>query len=102
MSRSPRCLASFCSCLLYFSQRRDLERLTPGWSASPAIRRPILAASEALLDRAETELEAVLGTEYAGAERRADPGGQAVAEPTLVAPPVAGDAGPADRRRRSG
>ena len=25
---------------LYFSQRRDLERLTLGWSASPAIRRP--------------------------------------------------------------
>ena len=46
-----------------------------------------MAASEALLDRSETELEELLGTEYRGpsAER---PGEQAVAEPTLVAPPA--------------
>jgi hypothetical protein len=58
---------------LYFSQRRDVQRLR-AWMERDAEHVPAdLAASEALLDRAETELEELLGE-------------PAVAEPTEVAP----------------
>ena len=54
---------------LYFSQRRDLQRLHAWMEREPGHPQADIGASEALLDRAETELEALLGTEQA-AERR--------------------------------
>src|SRR6266576_1393664 len=65
--------------LLYFSQRRDLERLHAWMEGDPGHPASDVAASEALLDRAEADLEEILGT--------AGPGGGAEPEPTLVAPP---------------
>lgn len=79
-------LAAVVGCLfllaLYLSQRRDLMRLQ-AWMAV-ASDHPVedLARSEALLDRAEAELEEILGVEAP----------QATAEPTVVAPPTAGPA----------
>jgi hypothetical protein len=61
--------------VLYLSQRRDLERLRAWMEAAPEHPGEDLARSEALLDRAEAELEEILGVEAA------------TAEPTLVAPP---------------
>ncbi len=75
--------------VLYFSQRRDLQRLSAWMDQEPGHPAADLRASETLLDRAEAELEAVLGTEgeaIAAAEAVDHP---AVPEPTLVAPPQA-------------
>ena len=61
---------------LYLSQRRDLERLRAWMEREPGHPAADLAASEALLDRAEAELEAVLGAKPAR-RARPDAGGQA-------------------------
>jgi len=66
---------------LYLSQRRDLLRLQAWMQAVPAHPGEDLARSEALLDRAEAELEEILGVE-------------ATAEPTVVAPPMPAQATP--------
>jgi hypothetical protein len=58
---------------LYASQRRDLRRLSAWMERDPGHAAADLRASEALLDRAEAELEALLGTE---------------AEPTAAPPPA--------------
>ena len=50
---------------LYFSQRRDLQRLQAWMEREPGHPQADIAASEALLDRAETELEALFGPERA-------------------------------------
>jgi hypothetical protein len=63
--------------VLYLSQRRDLMRLHAWMAEAPDHPVEDLARSEALLDRAEAELEEILGVE-APAE---------VLEPTVVAPP---------------
>jgi hypothetical protein len=47
---------------LYLSQRRDVRRLRAGRVREPEHPAADLAASEALLDRAETDLEELLGT----------------------------------------
>jgi hypothetical protein len=68
---------------LYFSQRRDLERLQAWMEREPGHPQADIAASEALLDRAETELEALFGPERA-------PGGEVgevVTAVTAGAPP---------------
>jgi hypothetical protein len=72
---------------LYFSQRRDLARLHAWMDREPRHPAADLAASEGLLDRAETELEAVFGP-------KPQAGGQ-VAAPTLVEPPASGPPAPA-------
>ena len=46
---------------LYISQRRDVERLRAWMDSEPDHPKADLAASEALLDRAEAELEELLG-----------------------------------------
>lgn len=69
--------------LLYFSQRRDLERLRAWMEGDPGHPASDLAASEALLDRAEADLEEILGTAGPGG-----PAGGAEPEPTVVAPPT--------------
>jgi hypothetical protein len=80
---------------LYFSQRRDLERLHAWMERQPSHPAADLAASEGLLDRAETELEAAFGPKQEAAPSDAGVKGQATAEPTLVAPPgPAGAGGP--------
>ncbi|HXF00684.1 MAG TPA: LytR C-terminal domain-containing protein [Solirubrobacterales bacterium] len=94
-------LAAALACVLllplYFSQRRDLLRLHAWMEREPGHPAADMAASEALLDRAETELEQFLGTEYqAPSADQADE--QAVAEPTLVAPPVPAPAGSGPQR----
>jgi hypothetical protein len=71
--------------VLYFSQRRDLQRLSAWMEREPGHPATDLRASEALLDRAEAELETVLGTD--GEVVATDQEG--VSEPTLVAPPEA-------------
>ena len=48
---------------LYLSQRRDLQRLQAWMEREPGHPQADIAASEALLDRAETELEALFGPE---------------------------------------
>ena len=54
---------------LYLSQRRDVERLRAWMDREPEHPVADIAASEALLDRAETELEELVGPrEPAGAE----------------------------------
>jgi LytR cell envelope-related transcriptional attenuator len=83
-------LAAALACVLllplYFSQRRDLERLHLWSEREPGHPQADIAASEALLDRAETELEALLVPKpQAPSDELAR--GQAVAEPTVVAPP---------------
>jgi hypothetical protein len=65
--------------VLYLSQRRDLMRLRAWMALAPDHPAEDLARSEALLDRAETELEEVLGVEAPA---------EATPEPTLVAPPT--------------
>jgi LytR cell envelope-related transcriptional attenuator len=72
---------------LYFSQRRDLQRLYAWMEREPDHPRADVAASEALLDRAETELEALFAPERAAPSGERT-GEEAVAEPTLVAPPA--------------
>jgi hypothetical protein len=70
---------------LYFSQRRDLERLHAWMEREPGHPQADIAASEALLDRAETELEALFAPEPQPPTGE-QAGEQAVAEPTVVAP----------------
>jgi hypothetical protein len=75
---SAAALAAFALLLpLYLSQRRDVRRLREWMEREPEHPKADLAASEALLDRAEAELEAALG-----------PGGgkAAAVEPTEVKP----------------
>ena len=71
---------------LYFSQRRDLQRLHAWMEREPGHPQADIAASEALLDRAETELEALFGPEprRRAVSRRAS---RRSREPTAVAPP---------------
>ncbi len=69
--------------VLYLSQRRDLMRLQAWMQSAPTHPAEDLARSEALLDRAEAELEEILGVEA--------PAGS-TAEQTVVAPP--GEAAP--------
>jgi hypothetical protein len=80
--------------VLYFSQRRDLERLRIWMERDPSHPATDLSASEALLDRAEADLETVLGT---GVQDDAwDTGVQPPAsEPTLVSPPTPATPAPA-------
>jgi hypothetical protein len=53
---------------LYLSQRRDVERLRDWMEREPDHPASDIAASEALLDRAEAELEELLGESPAAAE----------------------------------
>ena len=79
--------------VLYASQRRDLERLTTWMEREPVHPAADLGASEALLDRAEAELEALLGP--GDRDEAWEIGDQAPAsEPTLVAPPTPAPATP--------
>ena len=85
---------------LYLSQRRDLQRLWVWMEREPSHPTGDLAASEALLDRAEAELEAM----FAGQSGAAVPEtseGAAGGEPTAVRPapvtPVPGSPPPAQR-----
>jgi hypothetical protein len=79
-------LAAVVGCLflltLYLSQRRDLMRLQAWMAEAPNHPAEDLARSEALLDRAEAELEEILGVEVPA---------EATAEPTVVAPPTPAD-----------
>jgi hypothetical protein len=67
---------------LYLSQRRDLERLRAWMEVTPDHPEEDLARSETLLDRAEAELEEILGVEAPPA---------ASTEATAVAPPSRAD-----------
>jgi LytR cell envelope-related transcriptional attenuator len=92
-------LAAALSCILllplYFSQRRDLERLHAWMEREPGHPQADIAASEALLDRAETELEALFPPKpQAPGDGQA--GQQGVAEPTVVAPPAPSPPTPAE------
>jgi LytR cell envelope-related transcriptional attenuator len=73
--------------VLYLSQRRDLERLRDWMEREPDHPMTDIAASEALLDRTEADLEAALG----GVEGDAPP----PLERTLVAPPLPSPTTPA-------
>ncbi len=64
--------------VLYLSQRRDLMRIQAWMESVPNHPAEDLARSEALLDRAEAELEDILGVEA---------GARSTAEQTVVAPP---------------
>jgi hypothetical protein len=70
---------------LYFSQRRDLQRLQAWMEREPGHPQADIAASEALLDRAETELEGLFGPERAPSGEQL--GERVVMEVTAVAPP---------------
>jgi hypothetical protein len=89
-------LAAAAGCLfllaLYLSQRRDLMRLQAWMAAEPDHPAEDLARSEALLDRAEAELEEILGV-----EAPAEP----TAERTAVAPPPAAAPSPASQTTTS-
>jgi hypothetical protein len=64
---------------LFISQRRDIERLRAWMEREPGHPAADIAASEALLDRAETELEELLGPrEPAGSELEAATAAQRV------------------------
>jgi hypothetical protein len=82
-------LAAAVACVLllplYVSQRRDLERLCAWMEREPGHPQADIAASEALLDRAETELEALFAPEPQPSTGE-QAGDQAVAEPTVAAP----------------
>jgi hypothetical protein len=65
--------------VLYLSQRRDLMRLRAWMALAPDHPAEDLARSEALLDRAEAELEEILGVEAPA---------EATPEPTVVVPPA--------------
>src|SRR4051794_4165283 len=67
---------------LYLSQHRDLMRLREFMELAPDHPREDVARSEAMLDRAEAELEEILGVEAP----------QETLEPTVVAPPALGEA----------
>jgi LytR cell envelope-related transcriptional attenuator len=65
--------------VLYLSQRRDLMRLRAWMALATDHPAEDLARSEALLDRAEADLEEILGVEAPA---------EATPEPTVVAPPA--------------
>jgi len=77
-------LAAVVGCLflivLYLSQRRDLMRIQAWMQAAPGHPAEDIVRSEALLDRAEAELEEILGVEAPA---------ELTAEQTAVAPPPA-------------
>jgi hypothetical protein len=79
-------LAAFLLLLpLYLSQRRDLKRLRDWMEREPSHPGADLTASEALLDRAEAELEAI----FAGGTQPAPGTSETGAvEPTVVRPPA--------------
>jgi hypothetical protein len=83
-------LAAVVGCLflivLYLSQRRDLMRLQEWMQSVPNHPAEDLVRSEALLDRAEAELEEILGVEAPA---------ESTAEQTVVAPPSAAPTVPA-------
>ena len=72
--------------VLYLSQRRDLMRLEAWMAAKPDHPVEDLARSEALLDRAEAELEEILGVEAPA---------ESTAVQTAVAPPPPAPEAPA-------
>src|SRR5215210_6262035 len=71
---------------LYLSQRRDVQRLRAWMEREPERPGADLAASEALLDRAEAELEAVFGQQQAPSATGVE--AHPTMEPTGVAPPT--------------
>jgi len=73
---------------LYASQRRDLMRLHAWMEREPGHPVADVQASEALLDRAEAELEAVLGTGQEAAAGAGAAEAEPALEPTVVAPPT--------------
>ena len=99
-------LAAVVGCLflivLYLSQRRDLARIQTWMEAVPNHPAEDMARSEALLDRAEAELEEILGVEAPDrpqtAVRPTDGGGTAPRAPRR--PPASGR--PLSRSRLSG
>jgi hypothetical protein len=72
---------------LYLSQRRDLRRLRGWMEREPGFPPEDIVASEAILDRAEVELETLLGSPAAASAPTE------VREPTAVRPPPPGPAG---------
>jgi hypothetical protein len=84
-------LAAALACIvlvpLYLSQRRDLERLQAWMEREPGHPQADVAASEALLDRAESELEALLASEPEAPSAQAAE--QAIAQTAVAPPPVA-------------
>ena len=90
-------LAAVVGCLflivLYLSQRRDLARIQTWMEAVPNHPAEDLARSEALLDRAEAELEEILGVEARPSQQTA------VAPPTAAAP---APSSPDDHQRAAG
>ncbi len=81
-------LAFFLLLALYMSQRRDLQRLCAWMEREPGHPAADLRASETLLDRAEAELEAVLGMGEQASRAGGARGETPAPEPTLVAPPT--------------
>jgi hypothetical protein len=77
---------------LYMSQRRDLMRIQAWMEAVPDHPAEDLARSETLLDRAEAELEQILGVEGPS---------QAAVERTVVAPPSAATPAPTSQTTTS-
>ena len=77
---------------LYFSQRRDLQRLRVWRLREPDHPAADLEASELLLDRAETELEELLG------EPEPEPEAEAGATPATPMPAAAPGAPPLKRK----
>lgn len=74
---------------LYLSQKRDLERLSAWMQREPGHPAADLSASEALMDRAEADLEALLGEGPGTVVAEEGAGDEAPSpEPTLVAPPA--------------
>jgi hypothetical protein len=77
--------------VLFLSQRRDLHRLQAFMVAAPDHPVEDVGRSEALLDRAEAELEEILGVEAAAAPP------PATVAPTVVAPPITSERPALDR-----
>lgn len=71
---------------LYISQRRDVQRLRLWMEREPSHPQSDLAASEALLDRAETELGEALGETAVRPAEEAVPAGRVA--PTTPLPPA--------------
>jgi hypothetical protein len=80
---------------LYVSQRRDIARLRAWREREPDHPRTDLAGSEALLDRAEAELQTLLGERGEPVTTTAAPAGSppAVGRPTAGSPAAAGTGG---------
>jgi hypothetical protein len=90
-------MAAVVGCLfliaLYLSQRRDLMRIQAWMESVPNHPAEDLVRSEALLDRAEAELEEILGVEAPS---------PSTAEQTAVAPPEAAAAAPSTSQTTTG